>query len=72
MEMPSMNDFFFYLLLHKIFRECPLTTTDSKHYFIRRNNATHKHEILKGSAGIWLRWNQSQQSTLQGVRRIGY
>jgi len=65
-----MNDFFFRLLLHKIFRECLVTTTTSARYFIRPNNATHKHEVLKGWAGIWRRWNQSQQSTLQGVRRI--
>jgi len=47
-----------------------VTTTTSARYFIRPNNATHKHEVLKGWAGIWRRWNQSQQSTLQGVRRI--
>ena len=71
-EIPWMSDFFVHLLPHKIFRECPLTTINSAHYFIRSTNATQKHEILKGSAGIWLRWNQSQNSTLQVVRRVGF
>ena len=66
-----MNDFFFHLLLHKIFRECPLTTINSAQYFIRFTNATHKHEILKGSA-IFDLGETKEYSTLQGVRRIEF